>query len=344
MVTLCTLFNVNYLDKGLVLYDSLNSVSKDFTLYILAMDDKCYEVLQELHLKNIIPIKYSDFENEELKEARGNRTMGEFCWTCSSSLIEYIFEKYNPDDCTYIDADLYFYDDPKIIINEMYENGASALVTPHRFNKFEEKKQKVVGKYCVEFNTFRNDRRGRNLLSVWRDQCLCCCKCLGDGKHWGDQKYLDQWLEIYDYVVETSHIGAGMAPWNINQYKLVTDSPKLRVRRKGITQNLIFYHFEGITYLSEDIANIRAFNTWGVDSNLVNKLYKHYLNRIKEKKQLLEGYGVKVLISSHPAVIPQKITISQRIKAVISNILNFKHLFYISIPSHFYKNSNYIRI
>ena len=127
-----------YLDKGLTMYESLENVSKDFTLYILAMDNQCYEVLIALNKQHLIPIKLADFENEELLAIKSQRSVAEYCWTCSSSLIEYILNVFQPDFCTYIDADLYFYSDPSIIIKEMYDNNASVQIIGHRFNKFEE--------------------------------------------------------------------------------------------------------------------------------------------------------------------------------------------------------------
>ena len=48
MLTFCTLFDSNYLDKGLVLCKSMNNVMPEFKLYILAMDDKCTEILKNL--------------------------------------------------------------------------------------------------------------------------------------------------------------------------------------------------------------------------------------------------------------------------------------------------------
>ena len=46
---LCTLYNSLYLDKGLVLYDSLKACAKDFELYLLCMDDKTYDVLSDIN-------------------------------------------------------------------------------------------------------------------------------------------------------------------------------------------------------------------------------------------------------------------------------------------------------
>ena len=57
---LCTLYNTLYLDKGLVLYDSLRECAKDFKLYVLCMDDKCYEVLAGLNQEYHIPVRLSD--------------------------------------------------------------------------------------------------------------------------------------------------------------------------------------------------------------------------------------------------------------------------------------------
>ena len=146
---LCTLYNSLYLDKGLVLYDSLRECAKDFKLYVLCMDDKCYDVLSDLNLDRHIPIRLSDFEegDYELLEAKANRPIGEYCWTCSSSFIRYILRKYNEPFCTYIDADMYFYSDPQILIDEMLLAGKSVMVTPHRFPKKSEKQAEKVANY-----------------------------------------------------------------------------------------------------------------------------------------------------------------------------------------------------
>ena len=49
MMIFCTLFNSGYLDKGLVLLQSLHEVSDDFRLYVVAFDDECYSILSQYH-------------------------------------------------------------------------------------------------------------------------------------------------------------------------------------------------------------------------------------------------------------------------------------------------------
>lgn len=299
---LCTLFNSVYLDKGIVLYQSLEKVAKDFTLYILAMDDKCYDVLVELNYPHVIPIRLSSFENEELLVAKSNRSFGQYCWTCASSLILYILNTYTPDYCSYIDADMKFYSDPVVLINEMKDKSASVSIVGHRFSWYAEKNANILGKYCVECNTFKNDEKARSLLGIWIGQCLEECSQKEDGIHWGDQKYMDNWVDDYDYVIETSNLGAGIAPWNISQYKLVNNSDDgYIVKCKGESMPILFYHFEGITYKSLISADIHIYCCWGIDDKLVNLLYKSYLHEILKAKEMLRDlFSVDSLITHHP--------------------------------------------
>ena len=311
MLTLCTLFDHNYLDKGLAMYESLEQVCDEFELYVLAMSDKCYEILSELNYPHIKPIKLVDFEDEELLRVKPTRKVGEYCWTCSSSLIRYVLMNYHPEYCTYIDADLYFYSNPQVLIDEMKQKKASVLVVGHRFNKTERTEREWrVGKYCVEFNTFKNDANGHKLVNIWRNQCLEHCSTDGDGIHWGDQKYLDSWCDVYSFCKETELMGAGVAPWNIAQYKYVngTADNSLTVLCNKKKYSMIFYHFENIRYLDERKVDINVYTDFGVDDKLINILYLHYLRIVdNQKKMLKEKFAVNVLIKSHPGINSKKL-------------------------------------
>ena len=337
--SLCTLFDSNYLDKGLVLYQSLEKYASNFTLYVLAMNDKCYEVLTDLNYKYLVPIKLSDFENEDLLRVKPTRGVGEYCWTCSSSLIKYVLDTYQPDYCSYIDADMAFYADPIVLIEEMVERNASVSIVGHRFNWFAKKDMThTVGTYCVECNTFKNDDKARKLLDIWISQCLEHCSIDGDGVYWADQKYMDNWVSAYDYVIETQNLGAGVAPWNIAQYRLLEANDSAVVLKcKGSKCHLLFYHFENMQYLSLNQININVYGSWGIDDKLVNALYVDYLHQIDGTKTFLRNnYCIDVVIKSHPGVT-KKDKHKRNYRITLNRIKKFV---FIALPSRLYKGKN----
>ena len=68
----CTLFDSNYLDKGLVLYHSLCACEPDFRLYVFAFDERCREVLEAEALEHMVVVPLSEFETPELQRSRRN--------------------------------------------------------------------------------------------------------------------------------------------------------------------------------------------------------------------------------------------------------------------------------
>ena len=305
MLTFCTLFDSNYLDKGLVLYDSLKETIEDFKLYILAMDEKCCEILKHMNLPGAVIISLKEFEDEQLLEIKKQRARAEYCWTCTASLIEYVFETYNETFCTYIDSDLYFYKNPKVLIAEMLDAGCSVQIVEHGFGKgmIAEEKVKGAGRYCVQFNTFKNDKYGREILSTWNQQCRNHCS-MKPGEM-GDQKYLSDWAEKYDKVHVLRHQGAGVAPWNIFRFKESKTHGWLIDKKTREKFEMIFYHFHHLEYVDDTLVNLNVFKKeLGAEKALVYEIYRDYLRRMEEvKKMLSEDYGFVPLIKKHPGLM-----------------------------------------
>ena len=296
---LCTLYNSLYLDNGLVLYDSLCKNAKDFKLYVLCMDDRCYDVLTSIHQKYHIPVRLKDLESEdkELLKAKFNRPTSEYCWTCSSAFIKYVLQHFEEQICTYVDADMYFYNDPQILIDEMLSIKKSVMVIPHRFPKATEYLAKTVGKYCVEFNTFLNTKESLNVLDFWQKRCIECCSNLGDGIHWGDQKYLEELVQKFDCVYVCQHNGAGIAPWNITLYYY--NENELIYKPDNKSCSLIFYHFQSISYITKSIVDTNIDNK--ADKYFIENIYKPYLVALDIKKEeVSKKYGIYELIREHP--------------------------------------------
>lgn len=260
---LCTLFDSNYLDKGMALYESLEKAAGEFKLYIFAFDNIAKEILDSMHYKNAVVIGYESFENDKLSEIKKERSKAEFCWTCSSVIIEYVLDVYKEKSCTYIDADMYFYGNPDVLYKEIVDSGCSVGISPHRFKKGPAYRENIrrSGRYCVQFNTFINNEEGRQVLTEWKNQCLdWCYRRIENGKY-GDQKYLDNWLQKYNCVHELEHLGSGVAPWNTGNYvKIMKRKEKIFLLDENSKwSQLIFYHFEALKYLE---TNYIYLNLW----------------------------------------------------------------------------------
>lgn len=303
MLTFCTLFDFNYLDKGIVLYKSMEKVMDKFCIYILAMDDQCLAVLKSMELSNAVIISQKEFEDEELLKIKKERTRAEYCWTCTASLIDYIFENYREEFCTYIDADLFFYKNPQNLIEEMCKAGCSVQIVEHGFGhgRRARMQERNSGRFCVQFNTFKNDVYGREVLAVWKRQCRNYCSM--EINEMGDQKYLSDWPEKYEKVHILQHQGGGVAPWNIVRFRTSDTREGYLIDKKTKQEfELIFYHFHHLEYMDGNRVNINAFKqAFGIDEKMIFSIYIPYLRELENvKKILLEDYGFIPLLKSHP--------------------------------------------
>lgn len=246
----CTLFDSNYLSRGLAMYNSLVKNCKDFQLYIFAFDTCTFNFFLKNNFDHITVVSLQDFEDEKLLEIKSTRSRAEYCWTCTPSTIKYVIEKYNVPHCTYIDSDLYFYSTPQPLIDEM--GNASVSLIPHRYTlKYDQ--SATSGIYCVQFMAFKNDPNGLEILNWWRNACIEWCYARFEDGKFGDQKYLDHWPTQFKSVKVLSHLGGGVAPWNMQQYDFNFENEKLFGIEKK-TKNrfeIIFFHFHSFSFLSK---------------------------------------------------------------------------------------------
>lgn len=234
----CTLFDSNYLLKGLAMIRSLARHCPGAMIYVLCMDEQTKYILDRMSLPFVCTISLAKVETDELLRAKSNRGVAEYCWTLSSCFTWYVMQNYPEIDfLTYVDADLLFYSDVQPLFDEIGD--ASIAIIEHRFAP-RLKDREVNGRFCVEWNGFRRDEQGLACLARWREQCIeWCYYRLEDGKM-GDQKYLDKWPELYPACHIIMHPGAGVAPWNYEQYTFGKDADGC-ITVEGAP--LIFYHF-----------------------------------------------------------------------------------------------------
>src|SRR4051812_37119156 len=90
-----TIFDTEFLAKGLALHDSLmRHCPEGFTLWVLCLDDACFSLLKELDLPNSRLLSLHDVEDEDLLAAKKTRTLREYSWTMKPSVATYLFNTY----------------------------------------------------------------------------------------------------------------------------------------------------------------------------------------------------------------------------------------------------------
>jgi len=231
-----------------------------------------------LNLQKATIISLAEFEDEKLIEVKPTRTIAEYCWTSTSSTILYVLENFNVDNCTYVDADVYFYSSPKPIFDEL--GNKSILITEHRYSPQYNKELKA-GKYCVQFVTFKKDDNGLNALKWWRDRCIEWCYARYEDGKFGDQLYLNDWTERFEGVHVMKHLGGGLAAWNVQQYEFTKIDDKLFGKEisTGNEFEVIFYHFHYLKFLQNGKIELGRRK---LSENVINIFYKNYIKELEK--------------------------------------------------------------
>lgn len=332
----CTLFDSYYLTRGIALYRSLELYCENFHIYIFAFDDKSVSILQKLNLIHSTIITINEFENEDLLKVKPTRTIAEYCWTCTASTIWYSITKFNLDHCTYLDPDILFFSSPDPVYEEIGNN--SIGITPHNFSKGL-RSSIVYGKYCVQFNYFKNDLNGMKALKWWKDSCIDWCFAkMEDGKY-GDQKYLDYFHDRFNNVCDISHLGAGVAPWNVSKYNIESIKGNLIIELKGKPGNpfpLIFYHFQGLRFEEKDTEIISQPSVLKIEYSVLKNIYTPYINQLRLTKSVIDGSS----LAFKEIVFKRNITNSIRMFLRI----NLKRFSIVRVLYPFFRKSRHNRL
>lgn len=287
MIHLCTYFDSKYLQKALALHSSLlQYLGDDFKLHILALDDECHSWLTRARLPNVTVTGIGGFDDPELHAKKETRTLLEYYWSMTPAWTLYVLRRAKLDSIAYIDADCYFFSDPR---TELYKEteGQSACIIPHRFapGSADEKRLLPNGTYNVSWNWFKNDAVGIGFLREWRDLCIEWCVRTCEpwrGVHrMGDQGYLDYLLPKYNaHVVQ--NIGACLAPWNQEQYQYFRDWETNDIvvtdPITGRRDKLVFYHFH-------EYQSPKMLTNWSLAPTVRQVVYSEYVDRMIQMEE-----------------------------------------------------------
>ncbi|HEX7276983.1 MAG TPA: hypothetical protein VF244_06370 [Acidimicrobiales bacterium] len=272
----CTYFDVNYLSRGLALYESLRAtVPGDFTLDVLCLDDEAERRLRQRALPGVRLTRLVDLEaaDPELLATKGTRSKIEYIFTAGPAFMRHLFDREpSLDLLTYLDSDLYFFSSPEPLFKEAEAADAATVIVGHRFpprlRHLEE-----TGRYNVAWVSFRRDPDGLACLAYWRAACIEWCHDRVDGDRYADQKYLDEFPRRFSRVHVLQHPGADVAPWNL------TTSPVREVDGRFLIgdEPLIFFHFQGLKMPLPWLVDLHLGPYGEKSTPAIRKLYERYL-------------------------------------------------------------------
>lgn len=281
----CTYFDRNYLAQGITLYRSLEKLGIRFDMWALCFDEYSRSLLRTLDLPGLHALPASELERHDpaLERTKENRSRVEYFFTCTPCLPLLLFDRFPEIDViTYLDADMMFYSSPEPIYRELGSD--SILIIGHRFPERLRHFEKH-GIFNVGYLSFRNDSRGRDCLSWWRERCLEWCHDRPEDGKFADQKYLDSWPTRFPGVVVLKHKGAGLAPWNWMNYDIRTGGEETTVDG----ETLIFYHFQGLRILTRSLFDPGVLQYEPMPLDLRRHLYSSYAARLMETERFVAG-------------------------------------------------------
>jgi hypothetical protein len=162
---------------------------------------------------------------------------------------------------------------------------ASIALTLHNYSSTYDQ-SKTSGIYCVQFVYFKNDISGLKALNWWRERCLEWCFARLENGKFGDQKYLDNWTIRFDNVHVIKHLGAGLAPWNVQQFDILNINKHIiKNKETEIKFETIFYHYHNLKFKIKNSEIIISPSKFDLSKDVINIFYIPYI------KILLEADG-----------------------------------------------------
>jgi hypothetical protein len=294
-----TLFDSLYLPQGLALHLSMQRHLQKYTLWILCVDDRVHETLTKLALPNVRLLQLSQLETADLKRVKTERSKGEYCWTLTPFTLFFVFQA-APEvmRVTYIDADLWFRNNPAPIFRELEIAGKDVLITDHAYAP-EYDQSATSGRFCVQFMTFTRVG-GETVRKWWEERCLeWCFDRFEDGK-FGDQKYLDDWPERFGEKVHVlANQELALAPWNATRFPYGQS---------------VVWHFHGLKILqNSDQSYAVDFGSYPLPQVTRQHVYAPYVEDMRQAVRLIIGVGGTVAAQA-------KYSLRSRLRALLSGM------------------------
>lgn len=254
---------------------------------VLALDDDAASAAIG-HCDDILRIQ--DLGDLQFEAAQSNRSHEEFCWTCASILSDFMVRRSEPGSIViYVDADLFFYSDPAVLLAEM-GGDKNIMIHPHRYSADKAIYEASSGIFNVGFVAFRASEEAKTCTARWRRQVLDLCVKDPDRGLCGDQGYLNEWPSLYPGLCVMQNIGGGVAPWNVGAYRVSgSDLPTV----DGYP--IVFYHFHQLRVINSSLFRFAgAVPATGYDfaDSVWESIYRKYVDALMKRSIDLDSRAI----------------------------------------------------
>lgn len=281
-----TVVSSKYLYKALVMYQSLKEHCHEFQLFIMCVEEDIYIMLKDMELPNVKLLRIGDIYSEELEKAKNNRSFLEYCWTLKPVTLYHVLSNYSDGNYfAHVDADLCFFGNPAKIFREAPQ--ASLYLVDHNNSRRFYHTYETSGRFNTGFVGCANNNTARKAVKWWRDKSLELCPAIPDKEKrlYGDQRYVERWLVIFEGVHILESKGVNVAVWNIDNYKVKIINKKVYVNN----DQLIFYHFSGFSIIYEKEFSLTWF--YPIKKEPLNFIYIPYMTLLSENiKKIKQRY------------------------------------------------------
>jgi hypothetical protein len=206
-----TFANRNFLSQLLALTVSFHEKTTESRLAIFALDDETHAFFEKLGFDRVDLRKLQDLENfhKDLPIAKSNRLESEYFFTLTSAIPSFLITHYpRCNFAVYIDADLFFFANPDIVL-ENADSSVNVVLTPHNFAK-KDSHLLIYGEFNTGFVAFRINPTSNEVAEWWLQSCLAWCRDLVEDGKFADQKYLESFPVLIDGVITCNDVGLNL--------------------------------------------------------------------------------------------------------------------------------------
>lgn len=300
----------NYIGLAQVLEKSLKAHNPDVDFIIFVADEIAeIDQINDLPYNILISRNTIGFSDEKWNQMSFKYDLTEFCTSIKPSCFKYLFDRFQPNTCIYLDPDILVFNSFNSVFKSLEKR--SIILTPHLTTievdytgDLPESGLLYTGLFNLGFLALKNDDSAFKMLNWWEKRLEDRCFQNKMESLFTDQKWMDFLPSLFPTELMISFdLGLNMAPWNFYEREIVVKDGSYYVINR-ITQNsnslvpLTFVHFSGFDYSSliEDKVLQGNINALKIYSD-IEIIFNDYGKALKEStflnfKKLNYSYGV----------------------------------------------------